>query len=434
MRKGSSWWLQAALLGALTGLAVIALSYLAEQALGLPFVPFVLFDWLTRVLPGGVITLGIDAMVRVIVASGTGPIDVVAKAIEQSFGMALWLAVSLAIAIALAAWLRRQSVVVSGTTMINRGAGRQAGAFAGLAFALLVVAAMIGLRSFGANQPWTLLWLAVLLPGWGAVLGALLEQLVLAEGGREAPAEPSRHASGPGPAEAVAAADSGAPPPAPAGRLPVINRRAFLQRAAGGSVLVAILAAGLGRLLALDKVRTGAGQPLGEVNVQAAPPGTPAASAAPGAGAPAAAVFPPTPSGRSAPAPGTRPEITPTADFYRIDIDLVPPEVAGNSWQLKVSGLFDKPRNLTLPDLLAMEAVTQPITQSCISNPIGGDLISSAYYTGVRLRDVLAGLGVQPAARQLALHAADGFYESVAMQDLQDPRVLLVYGMNGTTL
>ena len=81
-----------------------------------------------------------------------------------------------------------------------------------------------------------------------------------------------------------------------------------------------------------------------------------------------------------------------------------------------------------------MPAVTQPITQSCISNPIGGDLISSAYYTGVRLRDVLEELGLQPAATQLALHSADGFYESVEMQDMQDPRVLLVYGMNGTTL
>ncbi len=105
-----------------------------------------------------------------------------------------------------------------------------------------------------------------------------------------------------------------------------------------------------------------------------------------------------------------------------------------SSWQVRVSGPFDHPRDLTLGDLLAMPAVTQPITQGCISNPIGGDLISSAYYTGVRLRDLLEELGLQPTATQLALHSADDFYESVEMQDMQDPRVLLVYGMNGTTL
>ena len=95
--------------------------------------------------------------------------------------------------------------------------------------------------------------------------------------------------------------------------------------------------------------------------------------------------------------------MTSNADFYRIDIDLAPPAIDGASWQLQVSGLFDRPRDLTLRDLLAMPAVTQPITQSCISNPIGGDLIGSAYYTGVRLGDVLEELGLQPAAKALAL-------------------------------
>jgi hypothetical protein len=37
-------------------------------------------------------------------------------------------------------------------------------------------------------------------------------------------------------------------------------------------------------------------------------------------------------------------------------------------------------------------------------------------------------------AKELRIDAADGFYESVDMNDMMDPRTLLVYGMNGQTL
>jgi len=37
--------------------------YLAQQLARLPFVPFELFDWITRILPGDVVTFGIDLMI-----------------------------------------------------------------------------------------------------------------------------------------------------------------------------------------------------------------------------------------------------------------------------------------------------------------------------------------------------------------------------------
>jgi hypothetical protein len=61
-------------------------------------------------------------------------------------------------------------------------------------------------------------------------------------------------------------------------------------------------------------------------------------------------------------------------------------------------------------------------------------LISTSNWTGVRLSDVLKDLGLRPEAVALVINAADGFYESVEMQDMLDPRTLLVYGMNGDTL
>src|SRR5512140_2298762 len=85
-RRGPSLIL-GALLGALTILPTIALDYLGAQVAGLPFVPFDVFDWLARVLPGGIITVGIDTMVTVIRTLGLGPISATAKSMEQSMGV-----------------------------------------------------------------------------------------------------------------------------------------------------------------------------------------------------------------------------------------------------------------------------------------------------------------------------------------------------------
>jgi len=133
-------------------------------------------------------------------------------------------------------------------------------------------------------------------------------------------------------------------------------------------------------------------------------------------------------------APGTRLELTPTEDFYRIDINTRPPAIDGDRWQLEVAGLFDNAQPLTLSALTAYPPVVQPITLSCISNRIAGDLISTGNWIGVRLRDVLKDLGLRPEAQALYVEAEDGFYETVVMEDMMDPRTLLVYGMNGETL
>lgn len=134
------------------------------------------------------------------------------------------------------------------------------------------------------------------------------------------------------------------------------------------------------------------------------------------------------------PASGTRPEVTANKDFYRTDVDTLPLVIDQASWKLQITGLFDRPRALSMADLLAYPAITQPVTQSCIFNPVGGDLISTSNWVGVRLRDVLKDLGLRSSATALAIKAADGFYESVVMEDMMDPRTLLVYGMNGETL
>jgi DMSO/TMAO reductase YedYZ molybdopterin-dependent catalytic subunit len=139
-------------------------------------------------------------------------------------------------------------------------------------------------------------------------------------------------------------------------------------------------------------------------------------------------------SSRIAPVPGTRPEITATKDFYRIDINLTPPVIESASWRLALGGLISRPRELTIEEVRARPAITQLITLECISNPVGGDLISTAPWTGCPLAALLDELQPSPDARFLWMEAADGFHESVSLADARDPRALLVYAMNGQPL
>ncbi len=367
MRRSTVW--RGALLGGLTSLPVLALLYLGEQLASLPFVPFDLFDWLARVLPGNVITAGIDALVQLITVLNLGPTSVAAKRIEQASALLLFVACGAVLGAAIVLLLRRRA-----------WSAWQAGAIGGVVAFFMIVALELG-RSSWNPAGGTVLTLAVLIIGWGVVLGVVL-------GGTLRGGQP----------EPIATAQ--------------ISRRELLQLA-GGSLAIALGAWGLARLLAAQDRATGASQPL-------APRAPPPPTLPTRAGAP--------------PAPGTRAEVTPNDAFYRIDINTRAPRLDGLTWMLDVAGLFDTARSLTLADLMAHPAVTQPITLSCISNQIGGDLISTSYWTGVRLPELLQNLGLRPEAKALAIFAADGFYESVSLEDMRDPRALLVYGMNGQTL
>jgi DMSO/TMAO reductase YedYZ molybdopterin-dependent catalytic subunit len=382
-----------AVLGGLTSLPLIALSYLGEQWAGLPFVPFDLFDWLARVLPGNVITVGLDTIVRLITLLGLGPIGGTAKRIEQFLGILLVIAGSVVLGFLMALIIRS-----------SNWTGRNVGAVIGFVAFLFFAAIEINLRTSIAGNPVTaLLWLAFLIVGWGILLGTWLAREDVA-------------ATAPTMTEESRAA-----------------RRALLVKLAGGSIGIALAAWGLGRLLEVGQ-QTAVAQrstttPGATGTAVSGPPSIPVSPAF-RATATAAA----TQRDRIPPAPGTRPDLTPNKDFYRVDIDTRPPAIQEQSWVLQVAGLFERPRPLTLPDLLTYPAVTQPITLCCISNPIGGDLISSSNWTGVRLRDLLKDLGLRPEAKELYIKSIDGFYESVVMEDMIDPRTLLVYGMNGDAL
>ena len=52
-----------AMAGVLLAAPMIAIMYVADKWIDLSFPPFDVFDWIARVLPGSVITFGIDLMI-----------------------------------------------------------------------------------------------------------------------------------------------------------------------------------------------------------------------------------------------------------------------------------------------------------------------------------------------------------------------------------
>ena len=65
-----------AVLGAVTSLPVMAIAYLGQTVLNLPFPPFDIFDWIARVLPGGLVTFGIDSMINIMLFLDSSAISI----------------------------------------------------------------------------------------------------------------------------------------------------------------------------------------------------------------------------------------------------------------------------------------------------------------------------------------------------------------------
>ena len=131
------------------------------------------------------------------------------------------------------------------------------------------------------------------------------------------------------------------------------------------------------------------------------------------------------------------PEITPNDRFYVVSKNPsgFDPDVEADKWLLQVGGLVGQPVRITYQQLRAMPPVEQLQTLECISNEVGGDLISNARWKGVRLRDILARAGGPGAkAVKVAFHCADGYTESIPIGDAMNPTTVLAYEMNGEPL
>lgn len=133
--------------------------------------------------------------------------------------------------------------------------------------------------------------------------------------------------------------------------------------------------------------------------------------------------------------PGISSLITPNREFYRIDTALSVPRVDAATWKLRITGMVNRPYELTFAELLAMPAIEETITLACVSNDVGGDLVGNAVWRGVRLSDLLARAGVQHAATQIVGRSVDDFTVGFPTAVGLDGRPAMVaFGMNGDPL
>lgn len=129
------------------------------------------------------------------------------------------------------------------------------------------------------------------------------------------------------------------------------------------------------------------------------------------------------------------PEITPTQDFYVVSKNLFDPRVDAGRWRLRVGGPAARGElELKVDDLPQLPAQEQFVTMQCISNEVGGDLISSALWTGFPLRTLLESVEPLPSAKFVAFRSWDDYTESLPLDFALREQVMLAYGMNGEPL
>ena len=379
------------LVGLLLTAPLTALSYLGDALFGLPFLPFDLFNWMTPLIPGPLITFGIDRMIDVLLLLGFD-VATTAKTSEQIMAVGMFL----------------MGGVVAGAVfyIVARARNTSDHLVAWIAAALYglpIIAISQAISRSAVHPGLRIVWLAFLFVGWGYGLRWILV--------REArPAEPRTTRAG--------AADGarGAEP-----RAVAVSRRQFLILMGATAATITVVGSGVGALLSAAERRR---REQALEDTMAHEIDETARASFPNANDPVMS------------APGTRPEYTPIKDHYKVFLQTEPTFIEAEGYLLPVTGLVDNPVMWSLDEIYnEFEAFDQYVTLSCISGRVGTTLISTTQWTGPSMQDVLARVGVQPAAKYLVIQSGDGFYETVPLELIEnDRRIMLCHSWDGHPL
>ncbi len=380
------------LVGLLLTTALAGILFLGRQLFGLPFVPYELFNWFTRELPGDLVTFGIDLMIDMMRFLGISVADT-AKTAEQVMAVILFVVGgTLAGAVFFAVMKLRQAK-----------AGILPGLIMGALYGLPQIIISLTVTQSTVNSLVNVLYLVGLFLVWGLTLSRVYERLETIE--QEVVIVP------------VTTAETGSEPRS----VERIGRRQFLVRFGATTATIAVVSGGLGAVLATSERRRLEEELEATMAHQTTVDGR---SPFPNANDPVV------------PAPGTRPEYTPIKDHYKVFLQTEPTIIDGASWILPIMGMVDNPLMLTLDDFRNnYEPRDQYVTLTCISGRVGTGLIGTTQWTGASVQEVLADAGLQDGARYLIISSGDGFYETVDLDLItNDERIMFCYAWDGNTL
>ena len=390
-----------ALVGGLLTAALTGILYLGRQLFGFPFVPYEVFNWVARVLPGDLVTFGIDLMIDTMLFLGISVVDS-AKTAERAMAIIQFL---LGGALAGAVYFTVMKVRQLKASLLS-------GLIMGALFGLPMIAISLVITQSTASLLVNFLWLAGLFLVWGLALGLVYGRLESIEQAAKltavVEAEPGGESS-----EATKASQ--------ARSVEKIGRRQFLVRLGAATATVTVVSGGLGVVLATAERR----------RLEQALDDTMAHNTEGDGRSPF-----PNANDPVVPVPGTRPEYTPIKDHYKVFLETEPTIIDGSTWVLPITGLVDNPLMLTVDDFRNnYEPRDQYVTLTCISGRVGTGLISTTQWTGASAQEVLASAGLQDVARYLFITSGDGFYETVDLDLIMaDERIMFCYAWDGNTL
>ena len=104
-------------------------------------------------------------------------------------------------------------------------------------------------------------------------------------------------------------------------------------------------------------------------------------------------------------------------------------------WELRIHGMVENELRLSFKDLQARQLTEAWVTLCCVSNPVGGDLNGNAWWTGVKVSELLAEAKPSADADAVLQTSEDGWTCGTPLAALTDDRnALLALAMNGEPL
>ena len=145
--------------------------------------------------------------------------------------------------------------------------------------------------------------------------------------------------------------------------------------------------------------------------------------------------------------------LTPVPHFFVRNHMHEPSELSGESWKLSIGGEVERPLTLTLAELSRLESHSVVNTLECAGNgrslhrpqvpgvQWGKGAVSTARFSGPRLRDVLQRAGVKPSGKHVMFRGLDEvpgkvppFIRSIPLEKALDADTLVATHMNGAPL